>query len=84
VLYIDDFFKTESGKLPTTAEINIAFEILNFRYNNPDLVTIISSEKGMSELLEIDEATGSRIFERSKDYSISIAKDKNKNYRLKE
>jgi DNA replication protein DnaC len=84
VLYIDDFFKTESGKLPTTAEINIAFEILNFRYNNPDLITIISSEKGMSELLDIDEATGSRIFERSKDYSISIARDKNKNYRLKE
>lgn len=82
VLYIDDFFKTEHGKNPTTADINIAFEILNYRYNNRDLITIISSEKTMSELIDIDEATGSRIYQRTKEYCANVARDKSKNYRL--
>lgn len=84
VLYIDDFFKTEIKKQPSAAEINIAFELLNYRYNNPGYVTIISSEKQMSELLKIDQAVGSRIFQRSKHYCINISEDVLKNYRLKE
>ena len=82
VLYIDDFFKTEKGKEPTTAEINIAFEILNYRYINNDLVTIISSEKSIDDLLYIDEAIGSRIYERTKKYCTYIKPDKKRNYRL--
>ena len=82
VLYIDDFFKTERGKIPTTAEINIAFEILNYRYNNRRLITIISSEKMMDDIIDIDEAVGSRIFQRSKNYCLSISEDRSKNYRL--
>lgn len=82
VLYIDDFFKTERGKKPTTAEINIAFEILNSRYNNQDLITIISSELHMDDLLDIDEAVGSRIYQRTKRYCINISYDRAKNYRL--
>lgn len=84
VLYIDDLFKTEKGKTPTTADINIAFEIFNYRYINQDLVTIISSEKTISELIDIDEAVGSRIYEMSKKFCICIKPDKNKNYRLKD
>ena len=61
VLYIDDFLK---GSI-TDADINIAFELLNSRYNNPDKLTIISSEKSVGEILDIDEALGSRIYERS-------------------
>ena len=84
VLYIDDFFKTEMKKAPSTAEINIAFELLNYRYNNPGLSTIISSEKTIDELLRIDQGVGSRIFQRTKSYCVNITADVNKNYRLKE
>lgn len=86
VLYIDDLFKTGRNPdgfepKPTAADINAAFEILNYRYNNPALLTIISSELNEDELLDIDEAVGGRIFERSK--SISVAKNRSRNYRIK-
>lgn len=86
ILYIDDLFKTGKGadgktQKPTAADINIAFEILNFRYNNPKLLTIISSECTVNDILDIDEATGGRIFEKAKSFSINP--DKAKNYRLK-
>lgn len=83
VLYIDDFYKTDSENKPTQADKNIAFELLNYRYNNPDSITIISSELQMRDLLSIDEAVGSRIYERSKDFQINIAPDIQKNYRLR-
>lgn len=86
VLYIDDLFKTGKAsdntmQKPTVADINYAFEIINYRYNNPKLLTIISSELTEDELLDIDEAIGGRIFERSK--SISIAKNRDRNYRIR-
>ena len=86
VLYVDDLFKTGKGndgmkQKPTSADVNIAFEILNYRYNNPDLLTIISSECTVNDIIDIDEATGGRIFERAKAFSLKP--DKNKNYRLK-
>lgn len=83
VLYIDDFFKVEKGKEPTSADVNIAFELLNYRYNNPELITIISSEFTTRDIIGIDEAVGSRIYERSKKYQININADINKNYRLR-
>ena len=82
VLYIDDFFKTERGKAPSTAEINIAFELLNYRYNNPNLITIISSERLIDDIIDIDEAVGSRIYQRSKQYCLIVNYDRRKNYRL--
>lgn len=85
VLYIDDLFKTGTvdgiKQRPTGGDINIAFEILNYRYNNPELLTIISSECTMADLLDIDEAIGGRVFERAK--VISLKPDKAKNYRLR-
>lgn len=86
VLYIDDLFKTGKNpdgnvQRPTSADINAAFEIINYRYNNPGLLTIVSSEWSEDELLDIDEATGGRIFERAK--SFSIAPDRSRNYRTK-
>lgn len=83
VLYIDDFFKTEKGKQPTTADVNIAFEMLNYRYNNRDLITIISSERTLGELLDIDEATGSRIKQRCGNNHISVERKPENNYRLR-
>lgn len=61
VLYIDDFFK---GK-PTTADVKLAFEVINARYNNTDLRTIISSELTIDQLAGIDRTTAGRIAERS-------------------
>lgn len=87
VLYIDDLFKTGKDKdgqkqSPTSADVNAAFEILNYRYNDPKLLTIISSECTINDILDIDEAVGGRIFERAKT-SFSIKGDKRKNYRLR-
>lgn len=85
VLYIDDLFKT--GKVdnavqkPTVADINVAFEIINYRYNNPALLTIISSELTQDELIDIDEAIGGRIYERAKAFT--IGKNRDRNYRIR-
>ena len=86
VLYIDDLFKTgkaqdNSVQKPTAADVNVAFEIINYRYNNPGMITIISSECTEDELLDIDEAIGGRIYERSKAFS--IAKNRDRNYRIR-
>lgn len=62
VLYIDDFLK---GK-PTDGDLNVAFELLNSRYNQR-LRTIISGERSIEEVMDIDEAVGSRMYERSKN-----------------
>ena len=84
VLYIDDMFKTEQGKSPTTADINLAFELINYRYINNDLITIISSEKTAAEIVGIDESVGSRIYERAKKHCVCVTKDISRNYRLKD
>lgn len=88
VLYIDDLFKTGKGEkgekqAPTGPDINLAFEIINFRYNDPAKITIISSECSIADLLNIDEALGGRIAEKSTGMQFSIKPDKSKNYRLK-
>lgn len=86
VLYVDDLFKTGKSndglkQRPTAADVNIAFEILNYRYNNPNLLTIISSECTVNDIIDIDEATGGRIFERATAFSLKP--DVSKNYRLR-
>lgn len=86
VLYIDDLFKTGKAddntvQKPTGADINAAFEIINYRYNNPSLLTIISSELSQDELIDIDEAIGGRIYEKSTAFS--IGKNRDRNYRIK-
>lgn len=83
VLYIDDFLKVRNGESPTTADINLAFEIINHRLLEGDKVTIISSEKLLDEIMEYDEATMSRIYQKAGQYKINISKDRSKNYRLK-
>jgi DNA replication protein DnaC len=83
VLYIDDFLKTRQGVIPTDADINLAFEILNHRLMCSDKITIISSEKTLGEMLEYDEGTMSRIFMECGDYKNIIERDIKKNYRLR-
>lgn len=89
VLYIDDLFKTSKDKetkaqRPSPADIRTAFEILNYRYCNPKLLTIISTEYTGDELIDIDEATAGRILEKSGKNGISMAEDRSRNYRLKQ
>ena len=84
VLYIDDFLKVKQGETPTSADINLAFEIINHRLMSNDKITIISSEKQLNEVMDYDEATMSRIFQKTGCYKFSIPKDRSKNYRLKD
>ena len=82
VLYIDDFFYSSDGR-PTAGDINIAFELINMRYINK-LITIISSEYDITQITDISESVGSRIYIMAKKGScINITPDVSKNYRLK-
>lgn len=63
VLYIDDFLK---GRAVSDGDLNVAFELLNARYNAWKR-TIISGERTIGAIMDIDEAIGSRIYERSKN-----------------
>lgn len=88
VLYIDDFFKSENNTKPTPADIKLANEILNYRYNTARtskerLITIISTERTIEQLLEYDEALAGRIMEMSKPNSFVQIIGKEKNYRLR-
>ena len=78
VLLMDDLFK---GKI-NESDINIVFEILNYRYLN-FLPIIVSSELTVEGLLNFDEAIGSRIYEMCKDYLVEIDKSVENNYRLR-
>lgn len=88
VLYIDDLFKDGKDKegqynRPSPADVKLAFEIINYRYNNAHLPTIISSDRTLMELIDIDEPLAGRIAEKSKpDYCINIRPDTGKNWRL--
>lgn len=77
VLYIDDFWK---GTV-TDADINLAFTILNDRYNMKNKKTIISTEMSMEKILEKDEAIGGRISERAKGFVLQAPDE---NWRLKD
>lgn len=83
VLYIDDFLKVQQGENPTPADIKLAFEIINHRLLDSDKITVISSEKMLDELMDYDEATMSRIYQKTGIYKLNIGKDRNKNYRLR-
>lgn len=76
VLLIDDLFK---GKT-TDSDNNIMFEIINYRYLKAAPM-IISSELNTIQLLEKDEAVGSRIIEMCKGNIIEF-EGVNLNHRL--
>lgn len=88
VLYIDDFLRTgrdDKGdrRRPSPADISLALEILDARYICHDKITILSGEWYMDEIIEIDDALGSRIYSRAKGYRYDIKRDESRNYRLK-
>ena len=77
MLVIDDLLK---GKT-TESDINIMFEIVNYRYVC-GLPVIVTSEKTTSELLDFDSAIGSRLIEMAEGRIIEF-KGNELNYRLK-
>lgn len=79
VLFIDDLFK--GRKENTQFQIEQIFGVVNYRYMN-NLPLLISSEKTVEELLKIDEALGSRIYEMSKNHIVELVGDGN-NYRMR-
>lgn len=81
VLYVDDFWKTQHGQLPTPADVRLAFDLLDYRYCNRGLITIISTERTAAELMEIDPAVGGRIYEMSEGYRLEFSGIE-KNYRM--
>lgn len=76
VLMVDDLLK---GKI-TESDINIMYEIINYRYFK-NLPIIITCEKTVNEIIEIDEAIGSRLFEMSKKY-VAVMIGEKLNYRI--
>lgn len=90
VLYIDDLFKVQRDKRgnvvqnPTPADFKLAYEIINHRSMNPDLITIVSCEWYVSEIVTLDYAVGSRIYEKTKTNAINISRDENRNHRTKD
>lgn len=77
VLYLDEILKFYND-----TDLKYLIEILNHRYIN-NLKTIISSERLVGELLDIDEAVMGRLVEMSGEYLVNIGRDRSKNYRLK-
>ena len=65
-------------------DVNLAFEIINARYNTSGLITLISSERTLDELMRIDEATASRIYERTKQNRNHYNLAGKENWRMKQ
>ncbi len=83
ILLIDDLFKVRSDLTPSDADVRLAFELLDYRYNN-HLITILSSEMTLEQILELDQAIAGRIKERCGPYLVNIAPDVSKNFRLQD
>jgi len=73
VLYIDDFFK-QRGE-PSAGDVNLAFALLNSRYNAKGKRTILSSELPLRAVQNIDPAISSRIWQRAKGYTLNAPPD---------
>lgn len=82
VLIIDDLFKSGNKEKPTAADSKVALMILNYRYEK-NLITIISSEFSMAELMDFDAAY-SRIYEKSDKgrFILHISDDPSRNQRV--
>jgi DNA replication protein DnaC len=79
VLFIDDLFKGRTQ--PTPFEVSQVYAIINYRYLNM-LPILVTSEKNINQLREIDEAIASRIYEMSSNHTVVI-KGENTNHRMR-
>jgi len=91
VLFIDDLFKPVSIVTPdgrvrkpraTEWEIQQMYAVVNYRYLNNKPI-LVSSELDFDELIEIDEALGTRIYQMCSDFAVVIKGDRKQlNHRL--
>lgn len=85
ILYIDDFLKLLPEGYERTPVLELAYTILNARYNN-GLITIISTELSAPEISNLDDAIYGRISEKTKKYYwlyTGDSQDQSKDYRLR-
>jgi DNA replication protein DnaC len=86
ILYIDDFLKLLPDGYERTPVLELAYTILNARYNN-GLITIISTELSAPEIADLDDAIYGRMTEKSKAKGYWVytgdSQDKSKDYRLR-
>lgn len=83
VLYIDDLFKSGNTNEISKADKDLAFKIIDYRYSQTDLITIISSELYSEELMTVDQSM-SRIVERcGTQFTNNIKREQGRNMRLK-
>ena len=83
ILFIDDLLKLEKTRTFHPAqELELAFQMLNHRVNQA-AVTVISTELTPEQLLQMDEATGSRILHMTKQFKHTVSTDPRKNHRLR-
>lgn len=80
VLYIDDFLKMPNNAPPSQAALAYALDIVDMRYIS-DRKTIFSTEFMIAEIINFDEALGSRIAERTKGSKIMVKREPGRNYR---
>lgn len=84
VLYIDDFLKGDNAVKPSSADIKLAYRIINARYvkskaeRGRRLITVISSEWTLGRIELFDTATGGRIGELARGFVVRLdGSDKN-------
>jgi len=83
VLYIDDFLKAGFDGI-TKADLNIAIELIDARYTNRELVTLISGEHMINAIHNIEASVGSRIEQRCSGFCFNTTPERFQDYRLKE
>lgn len=69
VLFVDDLFKGRTK--PTDFQLEQLFGIVNYRYLNC-LPMLISSERDIDDMFEIDEGIARRIYERAKGHRVIL------------
>ena len=87
VLFLDGLFKPvrENGEwsMPSKEEIEITREVLEYRKTH-QLMTFITSERYLSEMLEADEQIGMLIFAGTKGkHFYDVKREASRNYRIK-
>lgn len=82
VLYLDDLFKSRGNAIISERAFDHTLRLLDARYQNPDLITILSSEWTVERLTGEDEALAGRIVERCGTHIVQVAKAEGRNYRI--
>lgn len=76
VLFIDDLFKPVKGKPRATEwQVEQLYAVINSRYLNHKPI-LVSSELVVDEIVDVDEALGTRIYEMCKDFTVVIQGDR--------